>query len=71
METDDAVEKQRTVFPQHLAKRCCVSHSFHRPGGDQTTNEQNNKTGHFTCYKNRTFSFATDTRIAGRFAAYP
>ena len=21
---------------------------------------QNNKTGHFTCYKNRTFSFATD-----------
>jgi len=22
---------------------------------------QNNKTGHFTCYKNRTFSFATDT----------
>ena len=63
METDDAVEKQRTVFPQHLAKRCCVSHSFHRPGGDQTTNEQNNKTGHFTCYKNRTFSFATDTQL--------
>jgi hypothetical protein len=60
METDDAVEKQRTVFPQHLAKRCCVSHSFHRPGGDQSTNEQNNKTGHFTCYQNRTFSFATD-----------
>ena len=24
---------------------------------------QNNKTGHFTCYKNRTFSFATDTGI--------
>src|SRR5438876_11776031 len=24
---------------------------------------QNNKTGHFTCYKNRTFSFATDTAI--------
>jgi hypothetical protein len=21
---------------------------------------QNNKTGHFTCYKNRTFSFASD-----------
>jgi hypothetical protein len=58
METDDAVEKQRTVFPQHLAKRCCVSHSSHRPRGSQSTN---NKTGHFTCYKNRTFSFATDT----------
>ena len=30
---------------------------------------QNNKTGHFTCYKNRTFSFATDTHaclLAGR-----
>ncbi len=23
---------------------------------------QNNKTGHFTCYKNRTFLFATDRR---------
>jgi len=23
---------------------------------------QNNKTGHFTCYKNRTFSFATDSK---------
>jgi hypothetical protein len=30
---------------------------FHRHGGDEPTN---NKTGHFTCYKNRTFSFATD-----------
>jgi hypothetical protein len=66
METDDAVEKQRTVFPQHLAKRCCVSHRFHRPGGDQSTNEQNNKTGHFTCYKNRTFSFATDSTAERR-----
>jgi hypothetical protein len=52
------MEKQRTVFPHALAKRCCVSHSSHRLDGGQATN---NKTGHFTCYKNRTFLFATDS----------
>jgi hypothetical protein len=57
METDGRVEKQKTVFPHVLAKRCCVSHSFHRLGNGQSTN---NKTGQIICYENRTFLFATD-----------
>jgi len=32
---------------------------------------QNNKTGHFTCYKNRTFSFATDTYSPARVRTTP
>jgi hypothetical protein len=52
METDGGVEKQRTVFPHLLAKRCCVSHSFHRLGGypTKTTKPDRSfatKTGHF------------------------
>jgi hypothetical protein len=57
METDGRVEKQKPVFPHVLAKRCCVSHSSHRLGSGQSTN---NKTGQITCYENRTFLLATD-----------
>jgi len=34
------------------------------PTGSAAVNQQNNKTGQIICYKNRTFSFATDK---GRF----
>jgi len=60
METDAAMEKLRTVFPQQLAKPCWVSHSFHRPDGGNFQRRQKTETGQITCYKNRTFSFATD-----------
>jgi hypothetical protein len=60
METDAAVDKvsDPKSCPQRLGKACWLSLSFHRPGGGQPTN---NKTGQITCYKNRTFSFATDS----------
>ena len=59
METDAAVDKvsDPKSCPQRLGKACWLSLSFHRPGGGQPTN---NKTGQITCYKNRTFSFASD-----------
>ena len=60
METAGRVEKQKTVFPHVLAKRCCVSHSSHRLGSGQSTN---NKTGQIICYKNRTFLLATDSLV--------
>ena len=65
METDAAVDKVSDLesCPQRLGKACWLSHSYHRPGGGQPTN---NKTGHFTCYKNRTFSFATDNGRYGQ-----
>jgi len=56
METVAGVEKQKTVFSTPACKTPAgVSHSFHR-----LYQSSNNKTGHFICYKNRTFSFATD-----------
>ena len=60
METDAAVDKVSDLksCPQRLGKTYWLSHSFHRPDDGQPTN---NKTGQITCYKNRTFSFATDT----------
>ena len=65
METDAAVDKvsDPKSCPQRLGKACWLSLSFHRPGGGQPTN---NKTGQITCYKNRTFSFASDRNIADR-----
>jgi hypothetical protein len=58
METDGRVEKQKNSFSTRPCKTPAgVSHSSHRLNGRQSTN---NKTGHFTCYQNRTFSFATD-----------
>ena len=59
METDAAVDKVSDLksCPQRLGKACWLSHSSHRPGCGQPTN----KTGHFICYENRTFSFATDS----------
>ena len=60
METDAAVDKisdLQVLVHSGLEKPAGFSHSSHRPGGDQPTN---NKTGQITCYKNRTFSFATD-----------
>ena len=62
METDAAVEKLRTVFPQQLAKRLLAFRTV--PTGPAAVNQQQNektKTGHITCYENRTFSLATDT----------
>jgi hypothetical protein len=44
--------KERSAFPQFPQAR--------RRSINKTTN---NKTGHFTCYKNRTFLFAIDTDI--------
>jgi hypothetical protein len=41
--------KERSAFPQFPQARRQV--------------HQNNKTGHFICYKNRTFLFATDNLI--------
>ena len=38
-------------------------HSSHRPDGDEPPTS---KTGHFICYKNRTFSLATDSRFNPR-----
>jgi len=64
METDAAVDKVSDLesCPQRLGKACWLSHSSHRPGGGQPTN---NKTGQITCYKNRTFSFANDRFAEG------
>lgn len=66
METAAAVEIEQGCLRQYslddfhrcLEKPAGFSHSFHRPGGGQPTN---NKTGQITCYKNRTFLLATDT----------
>jgi hypothetical protein len=61
METAGVVGKTKEqFFPQHLAKRLLAFRTV--PTGPAAVNQRNNKTGHFTCYKNRTFSFATDTR---------
>ena len=57
METDGAVEKQKPVFPQLLAKPCWVSHSSHRLGGLSIKTTKRT----FICYKKRTFLFATDS----------
>jgi hypothetical protein len=59
METAGVVGKTKEqFFPQHLAKRLLAFRTV--PTGPAAVNQRNNKTGHFTCYKNRTFSFATD-----------
>jgi hypothetical protein len=58
METAAAMEKQERFFPQQLAKRLLAFRTV--PTGSAAAMTRNNKTGHFTCYKNRTFSFATD-----------
>ena len=63
METDAGWKKTKNVFPTLLAKPCGFSTV---PTGPAAINQQNNKTGHFTCYKNRTFSFATDMHCLGR-----
>ena len=67
METAAAVEIKQGGLRQHYLD------DFHRclenPAGFSTVttgpaaiNSTNNKTGQITCYKNRTFSFATDRR---------
>src|SRR5437867_9341287 len=62
METDGRVEKQKYSFSTRRCKTLGgVLHRSHRLHGRQSTN---NKTGHFTCYKNRTFLFATDTNAS-------
>ena len=67
METDVAVEKLNNSFstatcktllgfaqlPQ--ARRCSIKAA-----------NKKTKTGHFTCYRNRTFSFATDIKLCFR-----
>ena len=58
METAVGVEKQKTVFPHQLAKRLLAFRTV--PTGPTAVKQQNNKTGHFICYQNRTFSLATD-----------
>jgi hypothetical protein len=65
METDAAVEKQRTVFPQQLAKRLLAFRTV--PTGPAAVKPTNNKTGQITCYKNRTFSLATDIAVLEQF----
>ena len=57
---------------QKLLAKPSASHIFHRPDDHEATT----KTGHFICYKTRTFSFATDTyclvnRKLGNFDAFP
>ena len=59
METNVNVEIPKTGFPHRLAKRLLAFRTV--PTGSAAVNTQNNKTGHFTCYQNRTFSLATDS----------
>jgi len=58
MKADTPVEKLKNSFSTGACKTLRVSHSFHRLDDDEP---KTTKTGHFTCYRNRTFSFATDT----------
>jgi len=57
METVGHVEKQVRFFHMSLQNACWRFAQFPQAQPPSLTN---NKTGHFTCYKNRTFSFATD-----------
>ena len=64
METDAAVEKPAEQFcPQRLENACWRFAQFPQARRRSTTN---NKTGQITCYKNRTFSFATDRQGLNR-----
>ena len=58
METDGDVEKTKNGFPTSPCKTLLGFAPF--PQARRRSN-QNNKTGHFICYRNRTFLFAPDT----------
>jgi len=60
METDAAVDKISDLqFLSTAAWKSLLA--FHTVStGPAAINLTNNKTGQITCYKNRTFSFATD-----------
>jgi hypothetical protein len=58
METDAVWKNKEQFFPHQLAKRLLAFRTV--TPGPAVVKPTNNKTGHFTCYKNRTFSFATD-----------
>src|SRR5437763_630982 len=60
METDGDVEKTKNGFPTSPCKTLLGFATF--PQARRRSN-QNNKTGHFICYRNRTFLFAPDTLI--------
>ena len=61
METDVALEKLKNSFSTATCKTLL---SFARvstgPAAMNQQQREKTKTGHFTCYRNRTFSFATD-----------
>jgi hypothetical protein len=60
METDAAVEKQKHFFHSSLQNACWRFAQFPQARRCRPSQTTKTKIGHFTCYKNRTFSFATD-----------
>jgi hypothetical protein len=62
METAAAVEKPGKFFHSSLQNACWRFAQFPQ-ARRRLTKLQNYKTGQITCYKNRTFSLATDRTI--------